>query len=861
MHDSILAQFSENSLILTANRRLSRHLIAKHDRSHRASGVWQTLNCLPLQSWLTDSYLQALAAGDTPALTLLSAEQEQYIWELIVQQTDQPLLNRRATANQIRKAWQLIKSYDISPKDPSFRYTQASQYLQKCIDAFSRHCQTNHLLDQTSLMRTIIELINHKNLKLPNTIVLMGFLEQTPLFEKFIRALKACVNVEFIHPIQSSSNCQISKAAALDTQHEMAAMAAWVKDMLSNKPNAKIACIVPELTTLRRSIDRIFATQLENHQYNISGGNSLFDEPIIATALQLLRLAKKPDITAISHLLRSPFLGGHAEESQKRALLDAKLREGNYLSLNLKQFIGISRNCPSLKKYLLAYAELVTHQAQSPRAWAASFSQQLAALAWPADRALTSREHQAIQQWQQCLDKLASLELIAPTLSFTAALRLLTQFCKQQLFQIQTNDDAPIQVLGLLEAVGLPFEHVWVMGLDNRSWPANANPHPFLPQQLQREHKMPHANAERELQFAMDMQAMLAGQTDQLVLSYPEQEGDQARLPSRLLYEISKNTLPLTRGVEAAVIPAKAGIQLNKLEILNNDPAPPTSHEEKIKGGSAIFKQQAACPFRAFAQFRLQAEGIAQPTLGLTAAERGILVHQVLEMFWQQVRSQQQLCALSDSVLQSTLRNLIKQAIDDQIAALELPKRLLLTEEQRLMELLNEWLAIEKAREPFTVIAEERWQSITVGGIPLRLQIDRIDQLEDGSCIIIDYKTGMTSLMNWFGDRPNDLQLPLYATNNRSKLSGLYFAQIRAGEMCFKGLSQVKDQLPGTKTLDDLDKETAVASWEGQLDEWQAVLEQLADDFHAGIADVDPKYGAQTCQYCEFRSLCRVHEQ
>jgi len=43
-----------------------------------------------------------------------------------------------------------------------------------------------------------------------------------------------------------------------------------------------------------------------------------------------------------------------------------------------------------------------------------------------------------------------------------------------------------------------------------------------------------------------------------------------------------------------------------------------------------MVKDQAACPFRAFAAHRLGAEGLQFPHTGLDALERGTLVHRVL---------------------------------------------------------------------------------------------------------------------------------------------------------------------------------------------------------------------------------------
>jgi len=58
---------------------------------------------------------------------------------------------------------------------------------------------------------------------------------------------------------------------------------------------------------------------------------------------------------------------------------------------------------------------------------------------------------------------------------------------------------------------------------------------------------------------------------------------------------------------------------------------------ETARGGSALFKNQAACPFRAFAAHRLDAYPLDEPVAGLDAAERGSILHAALEFIWREL--------------------------------------------------------------------------------------------------------------------------------------------------------------------------------------------------------------------------------
>ena len=107
------------------------------------------------------------------------------------------------------------------------------------------------------------------------------------------------------------------------------------------------------------------------------------------------------------------------------------------------------------------------------------------------------------------------------------------------------------------------------------------------------------------------------------------------------------------------------------------------------------------------------------------------------------------------------------------------------------------------------------------------------------------------------------MQLPLYADfaldPDSSLIGGLVFAKVRAGETEFAG--KVRDakatllaNLRGNSNLvkKPLDSE--------QLSAWKQYIEELALDFLAGRAVVNPRDYPETCERCGLQVVCRVSE-
>jgi hypothetical protein len=135
-----------------------------------------------------------------------------------------------------------------------------------------------------------------------------------------------------------------------------------------------------------------------------------------------------------------------------------------------------------------------------------------------------------------------------------------------------------------------------------------------------------------------------------------------------------------------------------------------------------------------------------------------------------------------------------------------------------------------------------------------------VDRLEDGSQLVIDYKSSEVGPSAWVGERPDDVQLPLYATYAvRGELGGLVFGRVRAGDSRFLGRvrNAATSLLPGLASTSGLVKDPLT---DMQLDEWRKRIERLGDDFLTGRAEVDPKDPVKVCGKCRLHAVCRIYE-
>ncbi|HEV2446073.1 MAG TPA: PD-(D/E)XK nuclease family protein, partial [Candidatus Sulfopaludibacter sp.] len=531
-------------------------------------------------------------------------------------------------------------------------------------------------------------------------------------------------------------------------------------------------------------------------------------------------------LPALGQILRSPFLGGFETEWTRRGLLDARLRRHGLWNLSASSLRRECSECPVLQRHLGRFEKLLgaLPAEQRPAAWSQDFTKLLDALGWPGDRPLDSREYQTVQSWRVRLSDLAALDLAWPRVNFGQALARLREIAAAQPFQIE-NEGAPIQIMGPFEASGLNFDHLWIMGLHDEALPSAAAPNPFLPISLQREYKLSHSSAQRELEFARNLISRLQAGAPDVVASYPASGGDRTLSPSPLVGGPWRTPPQEPAPADAWMAQIRQDVSFEQFV---DELAPAVAPGSEQRGGASLFKDMAACPFRAFAKHRLAARPLEETVPGLSYKDRGITVHRALQIIWTELGSHQRLSELAAEQLGALISRAAQKAIEDIPHAIS--RRL---EQRRLEKLLQDWLKIEKLRDPFTVRGIETEHEISIGGLEVRTRADRIDELASGGDLIVDYKTGQFKSTAWDSDRPAEPQLPLYCATSDRPVAGAAFAQIRVGDLAFQGLTENAAALPDMKKM----RMDPAIPFDQQINRWRHVLEHLARNFRDGHAE------------------------
>ena len=848
------------------------------------------LRSIPLNAWLEALYTD-LCLADPTFPYRLSSNEEAVVWEEIIAQSEvgKSLLRVSSTARLAQDAWLLSVQWRL-PQKTLFQ-SEDNVAFSEWVNDYQVRCKKEHWVDSATFVDQLIHAIDQKKLDLPVEMTLIGFEELTPQQTLFFEKVKAAGSRVKSESLVSKFG-NLRRLAVTNPEEELRCAVLKAKQWLNYHPEARIGIVVPALTEQRALVTRILEEAFTPVFFNVAAPVALRLYPLVDSALLVLRFFMEIPLEKFSRFLRSPFFNNASLEQNIRAALDVMIRgfseTGFTLESAIKKMEVSMQQEPTLANFtgLADLQKLVLMRTkirgkQKAPFWRDQFLEILNCVGWPGDRQLTSEELEIIAQWQKVLMDYVSMERVLGEHRYVDAVSHLQRLLQNTVYSPsamgETRGSAPIQVLGILEALGMPFDYLWVTGLYREAWPPDPAPNPLIPLSLQRQYDLPRSSAARELKMARQFTERLSQGGKEVVFSYPSMIEDRSVSVSPLIADLPEVTdrelgidldLPnlsnvheITSSFFARPTRYAQTLARSKEEVIACTQAPAVGIAEKIKGGSQILKLQALCPFRAFAEIRLHAKPMPQQSLGLNAAERGEIIHQILECFWQGLKDQAALLAMSEDMLENRIHAAIESIFSYWRARYPrtLTPQYLVLEKKRSYELIERFIALEKSRPDFEVVSTEKKRVVNVEGLKIKIRIDRIDRLENQSEILLDYKTGEVSISNWFGERPKDPQLPLYCVTEEKQPSGIVFGVIRPDAIKYQGLVEEEGVLPGVKTPEKAESIGCAASFSEQCDAWKDAIALLAREFMQGVARVDPIEGENTCRTCSLKPLCRVH--
>ncbi|HEY3325996.1 MAG TPA: PD-(D/E)XK nuclease family protein [Novimethylophilus sp.] len=881
----------DSTVVLCSTHRLARSLCLAHGKTQIAQGLsqWQPLRALTVAQWLDGVFNQAWLTGEVEAdrapRMLLGAMQERILWERAIEAglQNEPaaaLFDRAGMADAAMEASRLLTEWNVLLA-PGEQTEETRQFLH-WRSTFKTLCRKSAALDATSLTEIQVECLQRYSGLLPAVIFLAGFDRISPQEQRLFDVLEARGIRMERWPLSLDAAADAVQAAYDDVEAECRAAAAWAKACLAGNPQARIAIVAPELGALRCRLSAILDDVLHPETihpgeaeaprcYDFSLGAPLASIPLVSTALALLRLATQRyrlpqhDVTS---LLGDVYWSAGESEADARARLDARMRRKLGATLSLEQLLRLANTMEGLPRLAQHLAALIAAAAawpkrETPSAWAAAFVQLLKNTGWPGARGLSSHEFQARQAWTEALLEFSGLDAVLGPVAAAEALQRLARLTRERIFQPEAASEPRLQVMGMLEAQGAPLTAVWVMGMNDHVWPPPARPNPLLPAEAQRRANAPNSCSRVQAEFAAAIQQRLLHSAPQVVFSWVCRDGERELRPSPLLAGmavIKEAPLP------AATL-AERLAQKMELQWLDDHLAPPVAEGEKVRGGAGLLRAQAICPAWAYYQYRLGARALEEPVEGLDSMDRGTLLHAVLQCFWNG-RGSADLLAMDETALQHAATQAVEQGVRQFSLALDkpLPEHFLALEKQRLQFLLTAWLEFERGRSPFTVRECERRVSLTIEGIAVDLTLDRVDALEDGRLVVLDYKTGsVVSHKSWAETRITEPQLPIYTALalSEGEIAAVCFAKVRADEQRFIGIAHLPDTLPGVDGLEQARKlfdEVSFPDWPSVLAHWKTSIAAIANEIRAGEAAVSFAK-EDDLAYCEVKPLLRLPER
>jgi ATP-dependent helicase/DNAse subunit B len=616
-------------------------------------------------------------------------------------------------------------------------------------------------------------------------------------------------------PDPASFSKRINLLSAVNTREEVTIIAGGVKKSLKSGTQADaIVVAFPSLDEYGPLVEEIFTDY--GIPYNRALGRQLSTATVATAVISLLRACQEDySGPSLSRVFSSPFLK-FSEHPAIAPALDRLMRYRRITGGKLKLLSALKYHRPEESgkdiltgplKDLFTALEPFSARDAAPLSWWMERLSILIAWSGLGERVSLVKgplniNLQAYKKLNETLTSLAQAGKTFPSYHYTFSewLFFLKKTFMHARFQVPPEDEGGVQILGLDESLGRPWQEIYLGGLADGKFPHRLPQNIFLPEQTLE--TMGVRTLERaRLNAAYHFYRLLLS-AGNVTLTFPENEGDRPVVPSPFLKELSplEKAGLLNRGIERTSgiqfslkiedshsIPelAKAislagnikGLQ-NILDIdiegisgiksaIDYKPAvsapaitPTTKHEFWVTELDAYLN----CPYDYYVTSILGIEPLEEVTEDISPLDRGSKVHAILRNFY--LSWNKPVTRENRDEAKALLRKLADSEFDREADTFRnrREKELFLTlMAERFLDAEEEFWK-QGMKPAYLEQKIERYRLVLSNGeeVELSAKIDRIDVDENGNFVIVDYKTGKYPLPK-MNIEQDIFQLPVYA--------------------------------------------------------------------------------------------------
>ena len=329
--------------------------------------------------------------------------------------------------------------------------------------------------------------------------------------------------------------------------------------------------------------------------------------------------------------------------------------------------------------------------------------------------------------------------------------RLIQQIIQQTTIPFHGEPAEGVQIMGVLETRNLDFDHVLLLSCNEGNMPKGINDSSFIPHGIRHAYNLTTIENKVSI-YAYYFHRLLQRASDVTILwnssTEDGQRGEMSRFMLQMMVE-SDHTI-IQRALQAgntiaSWIPQDIQKTEHVMQILRQQ------FSDNILTPTAI-NRYMRCPLQFYYRYVAGIKEPDQPDDELELDNRvfGNIFHHAADTIYHQLPR-----TVTSQLLQQLLKDKIQiERAVDEVFRQELPNvptsGLYIINREVIIRYLRQLLEIDQRLAPFTILGLECdvVRPLTISGQRLRIggRIDRLDQTQDGTIRVVDYKTGSRQL-------------------------------------------------------------------------------------------------------------------